>query len=213
MSARVKICGLTSLDDVAAVNAALPDYAGFVFADSRRKIDADLAAALKKALRPEIRAVGVFVNNSVDCILRLCERGVIDCIQLHGDETDDFVDFLKRRTAAPVICAVRVGSGNEARQKTVRRLRSAADFLLFDTFDVTAYGGTGRRLDLTRLPAADKPFFLAGGLRADNVREAVAAGAYGVDVSGGVETDGKKDAEKIMRFAAAARGEQVCENR
>ena len=106
---KVKICGLSRIEDVDAVNRALPDYIGFVFAQSRRQVDERTAYALKQRLDTRIKAVGVFVNDSVDAIVALFRSGVIDLAQLHGDEDDEYIKRLKAACGCLVIKVVGVG--------------------------------------------------------------------------------------------------------
>lgn len=196
---KVKICGLRNARDVAAVNRAMPDYAGFVFAPrSRRCLDERTALAMREALDPRIRTVGVFVGQPPEYIARLC-REIIDIVQLHGDEDEGCVRRIRELCGRPVIKALGVGC-------TLPRAVPGADFLLFDALS-PARGGTGRVFDWNLLAGyAGPPFFLAGGLSPDNVGQAILAlSPFGVDVSSGVETDGAKDAEKIALFVSRAR--------
>lgn len=94
----VKICGLTRPEDAEAVNAVRPDYAGFVFAESRRQVDAAAAALLRERLDPAIRTTGVFVNESTERLVELCRRGIIGLIQLHGDEPEETARHLREET-------------------------------------------------------------------------------------------------------------------
>jgi phosphoribosylanthranilate isomerase len=93
--AKIKICGLMREQDIDAVNTALPDYIRFVFARSKRQIDEKKAKALKACLNPFIKAVGVFVNEEIKNVIKLCNSHVIDMIQLHGDENEDYIKRLK----------------------------------------------------------------------------------------------------------------------
>lgn len=196
---RVKICGLQSVDDVAAVNRAMPDYAGFVFAPrSRRCLDERTARALRAALDPQIRAVGVFVGQSPDFIASLC-RDTIDVVQLHGDEDENCIRRVRELCGRPVIKALGVGANLPC-------VVPGADFLLFDALSPSR-GGMGQVFDWLLLTGyAGPPFFLAGGLSPGNVEQAILTlSPFGVDVSSGVETDGAKDADKIALFVRRAR--------
>lgn len=197
MSTKVKICGLSRMEDIACVNEYLPDYAGFVFAKSRRQVTPGQAARLKEALDPRILAVGVFVNAQIEEICRLCSQGILDLVQLHGDEDGEYLERLSASIQAPVIRAVRVQSAGQV----LKAQEQACDYLLLDTFLPGQYGGGGHTFDLSLIPPLTKPWFLAGGLDAGNVAERVAqCQPFGVDVSSGVETQGKKDPEKIRKF-------------
>lgn len=112
---KIKICGLKRQEDICMVNDLVPDYIGFVFAKSSRQVTAVQAGELKKLLLPSIKAVGVFVNEEQQKIVQLCEMGIIDLVQLHGDETQVYIQELKNRISCPVIKAVRVQSGEQIR--------------------------------------------------------------------------------------------------
>ncbi|MHA9740375.1 phosphoribosylanthranilate isomerase [Robinsoniella peoriensis] len=203
---KIKICGLKRQEDIGMVNDLSPDYIGFVFAKSSRQVTAEQADVLKKRLLPTIKAVGVFVNEDQQQIVKLCEAGIIDLVQLHGDEDMEYILELKSRISCPVIKAVRVQSSEQIR----RAEELPCDYLLLDTYTKGQYGGSGQVFDRTLIPQLTKPFFLAGGLTADNVaasiQECKKCEPYGVDVSSAVETDGVKDRQKIAEFILRVRG-------
>ena len=204
---KVKICGIKTAADAAALNCQKPDYAGFVFYPlSKRYVSLIIAARLKKLLDARIKTVGVFVNAPVEEIAAAAERGIIDLVQLHGDEDNAYIARLKRLCTLPIIKAVRVQDENDIK----RAAYYDCDYLLFDTYySQSAYGGTGRQFNLQLLSGVNinKPYFLAGGLNAQNVRQALKlAQPYAVDVSGGVETAGSKDEKKIQAFIKQAKG-------
>ena len=191
---KIKICGLTRKQDILAVNEALPDYIGFVFAGSRRQINEEVALELKELLRPEILSVGVFVNEQIARIKHLCDRGIIDIVQLHGDETPTYIHQLKASISMPIIKAFRV-STSEALKDT---MSYPCDYFLLDTYHKKQYGGTGECFDWTVIPKLSKPYFLAGGINSENVSEAIKRfKPYCVDISSAVETEGYKDANKV----------------
>ena len=199
---KLKFCGLTRETDIRAANETQPDYIGFVFAESRRRVTDEQAARLRALLSPGIQAVGVFVNDDPTHIALLANRGVIDLIQLHGSESAAYIQRLRTMTAAPIICALRVG-----KQTDIKRAESnLVDFLLLDTYTKDAYGGSGRIFDWSLLGEVGKPYFLAGGLNESNITRAMRTGAYALDLSSGIETDGVKDAEKMRRVAALVKG-------
>lgn len=199
---KVKICGIRSMNDARFVNEAKPDYAGFVFAKSRRQIGPEQAVYLRKALSRDIRTVGVFVNEDLGFIQKLCRARVIDMVQLHGDEDEITVRRVMEATGLPTVKAVRIAPG----RTHVDTPDTAADFTLFDTYSKEAYGGTGRCFDWSLVKDCGKPFFLAGGLHCENVADAIrAARPYCVDISGGVETNGKKDRDKIKQLLKQVR--------
>ena len=201
---KLKFCGLTREADIRAANETRPDYIGFVFAESRRRVTDEQAARLRALLSPGIQAVGVFVNDDPTHIALLANRGVIDLIQLHGSESAAYIQRLRTMTAAPIICALRVG-----KQTDIKREESnLVDFLLLDTYTKDAYGGSGRTFDWSLIGEVGKPYFLAGGLNESNIPHAMRTGAYALDLSSGIETDGVKDAEKMRRVAALVKGGQ-----
>lgn len=197
---KIKICGLRRPEDVEAVNRACPDFAGFVIeaAKSRRSVSREELRKLKKGLRKEILSVGVFVNMEPEAAARLLEEGTLELAQLHGQEDERYIRRLRELTDKPLIQAFSVQTEEDVR----RALESTADYLLFDQGN----GGTGRTFDWSLLPKIRRPFFLAGGLSEANLREAVRrVKPWAVDLSSSLETEGKKDAEKIWRAVRLAR--------
>ncbi len=200
--------------DIEYANRVKPDFVGFIFANTRRKISAAQAKQFREALDAEIPAVGVFVNEDISVITSLVQNGCIDLIQLHGEEDADYIRRLREVCDVPVIKAVKV--------QTVEQIRQAAalpvDYLLLDTYRKGVPGGTGEAFDWellreAKIVAGDtaegelfgKPYFLAGGLHAGNLREAAALGSYGLDVSSGIETDGSKDFTKMVEVMELVR--------
>ena len=195
---KIKICGLSRPGDIYAVNEEKPEYIGFVFAQSRRNVTQRQAFDLRKKLAPDIVPVGVFVDDTIENIVSLAQRGIIDVIQLHGSENEEYVCRLKAFTDKPVIKAVAVQNAGDA-QKWVE---TSADYLLLDGEG----GGKGRRFNWDLIGQIDKPFFLAGGLSRENIGAALEkTKPFAVDVSSGVETDGFKDPAKIREFIRMAR--------
>ena len=226
---KVKFCGIRRTEDIEAVNRLKPDLAGFVFAKSKRQISKEQAAALKELLDPGIKTVAVLVNMPAEEAAALANSGIADILQLHGDEDAAYIARLRTLTGAKIIKAIRLrsgglpvqGNGAEERVYTANAglLAEAAqaDYYLFDTFVADTYGGTGKTFSLSLLNnlLIDKPFFLAGGLDADNVAEIIGQVQkdatllpffYGVDVSGGIETGVVKDPIKMEAFMKAIRG-------
>lgn len=196
---KVKLCGLRRMEDIEAANRCRPDYIGFVFAKSRRQVDAETAATLRAALDAGIAPVGVFVNQEPAYIADLITRGIIDIAQLHGEEDEAYIQTLRSLCNCPIIKALGVG-------KSVPTVPAGADYALFDSLSVQR-GGTGARFQWALLEdEQDKDYFLAGGLDCGNVAQAVETLApYCVDVSSGVETDGWKDSAKMQRFVELVR--------
>ena len=204
---KIKLCGMMKPCDIEYANRVKPDFVGFIFANTRRKISAAQTKQFREALDAEIPAVGVFVNEDISVIASLVQDGCIDMIQLHGEEDADYIRRLREICDVPVIKAVKV--------QTVEQIRQAAalpvDYLLLDTYRKGVLGGTGEAFEWELLREAKaaagdtaegelfgKLYFLAGGLHAGNLREAAALGSYGLDVSSGIETDGSKDFTKMV---------------
>ena len=199
---KVKICGITLPQEIEYANELLPDYAGFVFAPSKRRITPAHAAGLKACLSPGIKTVGVFVNQDMDTVKKLCRENIIDLVQIHGDEDAAYLEALKKETGKPVIRAVRV----RTRADVQNALTLPADFVLFDAYRPGSYGGTGEAFDPELLAGYDRPFFLAGGLNENNIASSVRASRpYCVDISSGAETDGKKDRIKMQKIINTVR--------
>lgn len=197
---KIKLCGLSRPEDIAAANEVNPDYIGFVFAPkSKRYVSPTQAAQLKQQLAPGIQAVGVFVKEDPETVVHLLEDGVIDVAQLHGGESEAYIRTLRQHTHKPIIQAFRVDTPADLEKAQA----SSADYILLDSGD----GGTGETFDWSLLAGATRPYFLAGGLDPENVGGAVEKlKPYAVDVSSGIETDGTKDPEKMRSFVRAVRG-------
>ena len=190
---KVKMCGLCRPEDIVYANEVQPDYVGFVFyPKSHRAVTREQACEYRKALLPSIRTVGVFVNEDPKTIIDLLEEGILDGVQLHGDETEEDIQYLQAVCGKPVIKAVKVRD----RYDVEAWLDSSADYLLFDNGM-----GTGRAFDWSVLGGIDREFFLAGGLQTENLAEAMeTVRPYAVDISSGIESDRKKDPEKMRRI-------------
>ena len=195
---KIKLCGMTCPEDIQTVNLLMPDYIGFVLSPvSRRYISSSQAAALKKLLSPQIAAVGVFVREEVETVAELLNRGVLDAAQLHGGEDALYLARLRALTDRPILQAFRI-HGPEALDAA---LRSPADMILLDSG-----AGSGKRFNWDLLRTFPRPYFLAGGLTPENADDAVSAlHPYALDVSSGIETDGKKDPAKMKAFVETIR--------
>ena len=197
---KIKICGLRRPEDIAYVNEAKPDFAGFIIdvPKSRRNVPREKVRELTALLSPEILPVGVFVNALMETILSLVTDGTLKAVQLHGQESQSYLEELKKQVAVPLIRAFSIRSPEDLTEAE----KSPADFVLLDN----GAGGTGETFDWSLLSSFDRPFFLAGGLRLENITEAVSRfHPYALDLSSGVETDGDKDKEKIIAAVAAVR--------
>jgi phosphoribosylanthranilate isomerase len=192
---KIKICGLKRMEDIEIVNKYKPDYIGFVFADSKRKVSHDLASKLKEHLDDEIISVGVFVNSSQEEILKLYNDGTIDVVQLHGNESEEFILNLKEKTNYKIIIinAIEMHVGIDLKKYE----DSKADYLLFDSGK-----GSGKTFNWNLIRKdLKKEFFLAGGLSISNICQAIDEfNPYAVDLSSSLETDGFKDENKIKEI-------------
>jgi phosphoribosylanthranilate isomerase len=197
--ADVKICGHTRLEYIEAANALLPAYIGFVFWErSKRNVSKEQAKELKSRLDSRIKAVGVFVDAEIDFIADLVSCGIIDVAQLHGSEDEDYILQLRERLGgAEIIKAFNINkieSFDEAE-------KSSADHIMIDSGK-----GSGITFDWSKLERLNRPYFLAGGLGAENISEVLeSVKPFAVDVSSGVETDGFKDRAKMKRFVESVR--------
>lgn len=195
----VKICGLTRPEDIDAVNSLSPDMAGFVFyGPSRRCVTRDSARELGSGLDPSIVKVGVFVDEDPLVIADLVGSGIIDAVQLHGVEDGAYIHGLRRLVDAPVIKTFLVRNRGDIEAAN----RSDADYVLLDSGM-----GSGRTFDWSLLEDMDCDYILSGGLNPGNIHDAVEIlHPYGVDVSSGVETDGRKDPSKMSAFLRTVHG-------
>ncbi len=195
---KIKICGLFRQQDIEYVNVALPDYIGFVFAKSKRQVTAEQAAQLRKNLKTGIQTVGVFVNAPIDYAAGLLKSGVIDLVQLHGSEDEAYMERLRSNTGCQIIKAIRVDTIADI----ATAQKSSADYLLLDH----GSGGTGETFNWELVRGCKKPLFLAGGIHAGNINQAMETGnPFAIDLSSGVETDGMKDKTKIIEIVRSVR--------
>lgn len=197
---KIKMCGLSRTEDIEAANAIKPDYIGFVFAEiSKRRVSALEASKLKSKLNPEIKAVGVFLDDKLDFVASMLNLGIVDVVQLHGSEDEEYIEKVRKITNKPIIKAFIIRS----KEDVERAEKSTADYILLD-----GGKGEGKAFDWSLLKDIKRPYFLAGGLNPVNVSDAVKAlKPYAVDVSTGIETNGVKDREKMTAFAGAVREE------
>jgi len=210
---KIKICGLFREQDIDYISEARPDYAGFVFAESKRRISPAFAAGLRLLLPDEIIPVGVFVNAPVADIAALYRENVIAIAQLHGTEDNEYITRLKEASA----------SGGKKPVEVIKTVKSAelkenalpatgADYYLIDSG-----AGSGKTFNWELLNSANmnavkrtKPWFLAGGVDLGNIESALSFNPYALDVSSGAETDGVKDREKIVQLVSIVRkGKQI----
>ena len=192
---KIKICGIKRLEDIEIVNRYKPDYIGFVFADSKRKVSHDLAKELRNNLDSDIIPVGVFVDSPQDEILRLFDDGIIEIAQLHGSESEQYILDLKKRTNGElkIINAIEMTQEIDLLEYN----DSNSDYLLLDSGK-----GSGKTFDWSLIRKdIKKEFFLAGGLNSENVTQAINEfNPYAIDLSSSLETDGFKDENKIKEI-------------
>lgn len=196
---KIKLCGLKSLDDIEIINKYNPEYIGFVFyKKSKRYIDYKTAKILKNALNKNILAVGVFVNEDINTVVKLLNQNIIDIAQLHGNESENYIKTLKKLTNKTIIKAFKVENTLDIKKAK----QSQADFMLLDS----GTGGTGQTFNWSLIKNFERPYFLAGGLNNKNIKTALnILSPYALDVSSGIETSGKKDPEKIKAFIQTVR--------
>ena len=200
---RIKICGLRRPEDIAAVNEARPDYCGFIveYPKSRRSIDRTTLRELVRGLREKIVPVGVFVNATKELVAELLEEGTIQIAQLHGQESQEYIQELKVLTEKPLIQAFSIKS----KEDVERARESVADYILLDQ----GSGGTGKVFDWSLVGEDGRPYLLPGGLDVENLREAIGLlHPWAVDLSSSLEIDGMKDAGRICQAVEIVRMEE-----
>ncbi|MCM3627466.1 phosphoribosylanthranilate isomerase [Paenibacillus glycanilyticus] len=210
-SPRIKICGLKDTATIEAMNGLPFHEIGFVFAASKRQVDGETAASLITAAKKLQAAggeapqtVGVFVNPAFEGLEAILAKAPLDVVQLHGQETPEFCRLVKSSLHKKVWKVISIGKDGLSARESVSAYDGAVDAILIDT----AGGGTGQTFDWQVISAYQEaaaaiqvPLYVAGGLHPGNVEELLAGNAVdGIDVSSGVETDGRKDIEKIKLF-------------
>ena len=203
---KVKMCGISKVETIPAIVDAKPDYMGLVFATSKRQVTVEQAKILIEELHKQcinhydikvVKTVGVFVNETLDNLVRIADTANLDAVQLHGDEDEAFIQSLKERTNVEVWKAIQIRTAAD----TEKWIDSSADMLLFDAYHKDERGGTGEVFDWSSLDAFERPFMLAGGIDSTNVARAIrTVRPYGIDISSGIETNGMKDDKKITAF-------------
>ena len=197
--AKVKICGLMRPQDVKAVNEYMPDYAGLIFAPSRRRLSIQQAKELISHLNGDIKRVGIFVNERPDVINMTKKQCGLDVVQVYQDGY-----YIDSAIEGEVWMGIRVKDEDSLEELS----KTKADAYLLDAYNPKAYGGTGEKFnwDIAYTASRQAKIVLAGGLDSSNVEEAIkTADPYAVDVSSGVETNGVKDAGKIRKFIEIVR--------
>lgn len=197
---KIKICGLRSREDIYAVNAAAPDFGGFIveFPKSFRSISRDTLRELTAGLSKKILPVGVFVNAPAELPAALLEEGCIAIAQLHGQEDEAYIRRVRSYTDKPLIKAFSIKSSEDIH----RALESTADYILLDQ----GGGGTGKSFDWSLVPEISRPYFLAGGLGVENMERAIRElRPWAVDLSSSLETDRQKDPAKMSAAVRTVR--------
>lgn len=198
---KIKICGLRTREDIEIINRNRPDFAGFICCSRFwRYVPKDTLLDLSAMVEPGIRRVGVFVDDPVETVSSYINEGLVDLVQLHGKEGDDYIEALRAAIGAQktrIIKAFQIRSEDDIKAAASSR----ADLVLLDSGQ-----GSGRTFDWRLIRDVGRPFFLAGGLGPDNLEEAVGRfHPFAVDISSGVETDRHKDPDKVKRAVEAVR--------
>ena len=195
---KIKLCGLKRPCDIEYANKLLPEYIGFVFAgNSKRYVTPEKAEVLRKQLNKEITPVGVFADEKTEVIAELLNRHIIEAVQLHGNENENYINTLKHLTNCTIIKAFSIKS----KEDIISANLSSADYVLLDSG-----GGSGETFDWALIQKIKRPYFLAGGLTCENVKTAISElHPFAVDASSSLETDGFKDKEKMTAFVNAVR--------
>ena len=203
---KLKICGMRRPEDIEMANRYEPDYIGFVFAESPRKVSYEQAKELSALLNEDIVPVGVFVNEHMNIIVDLFKDGIIEIAQLHGDEDEKYIRNLKDKSIEetgkqiPVINAIEIKDGADYNDELLKWRDSASDYFILDSGK-----GSGKTFDWSLIDKESEFFknsiFLAGGLNSENLALAIEEfNPFAVDLSSSVETDGFKDEEKIKEI-------------
>ena len=210
---KVKCCGLRRAEDIDAVNAAGADFAGFILTERFwRYVRPEEVKKLRTRLDPGIASVGVIVDEPLSYAASLVSGGIVDMIQLHGDEDNAYIDALRTMIIAPsdvrnpyagrIIKAFKITCDADL----TRAAASHADYILLDSGT-----GTGQTFDWRLMRDIGRPYFFAGGLNPDNAAEAVRRfHPFAVDVSSGIETDRIKDPQKVRSFVGAVKMQNIC---
>ncbi len=222
---KIKICGIMTEEDCEIMNCYHPDYCGFVFAGEKHKLTDQKAGRLRNILKTDIPAVGVFVNEPINHIIALYQAGIIQVIQLHGNEDSAYIQRLyesikmveekkintlhESEKEIQVIKAIRAKSTKEIAEAD----KISCDMLLIDTYDKKVAGGSGKRFDINIIPKMHRPYIIAGGINAENMMDIMEqTDPYAIDISSGAETDGHKDwhkTEKIIQNMKKYNSEKI----
>ena len=197
---KVKICGITHEVEISIMNELNPDFVGFVFASkSRHFIAPEHAGLLRSKLKRGIKTVGVFTNASLRNVALTMETAGLDMVQLHGDETAEYIAALREYIHCPIMKVVKVAKPIDAD----KAMYTTADYVMLDG----GSAGSGKSFDWSLLGNMRRNFFLSGGLTPENIHEALRLEPkpFGLNVSSGVESNKVKDYRKVMKFILAVR--------
>ena len=203
MRTRAKICGITRIQDIQSVVQAGADAIGFVFfAPSPRSVTAVQAAELVQHVPAYVQTVGLFVNASQDEIAEILKQAPVDILQFHGDEAPELCKQISQHVGRRWYKAIQMKPDMDVIAEIQQYQHAGASAVLLDAWHPELKGGTGHSFDWTQFPKLDIPLILAGGLKPDNIEDAIkTTNAYAVDVSGGVESaKGIKDKKLIEQF-------------
>ena len=209
MRTRVKICGITRVQDVQAAVQAGVDAIGLVFySPSPRAVSIEQAKLLAAHIPPYVSIVGLFVNASSDEIAQVLNQVPVDVIQLHGDENPEQCQQIAQSCRRRWYKALQVKAGLDVAAEIAQYQQVGASAVLLDAWHPELKGGTGLQFDWATFPKTDFPLILAGGLRPENIHQAISlTQPYAVDVSGGVESaKGIKDQQLIQQFMQGVQG-------
>ena len=196
---KIKFCGIQPTTDLPFINQLAPDYIGMVFAqNSRRFVTIAQARQINEILNPSIKKVGVFVNAPEELIRQIVAEKLIDFIQLHGQEDELTIQHYQMTFHLPIIKAFSI----QTPQDVLEASQSTADYLLFDY----QQAGSGQSFDWRLIQQVNRPYFLAGGIKPENLKAALAFKPYAIDLSSGIESNGVKNNQKMQTIMKIMRG-------
>ena len=196
---KIKFCGIKPDSDLDYLNQLAPDYIGMVFVPkSKRVVTFEEAQKISQTLRPEITKVGVFVDAPESLIAKLVNNQVIQAIQLHGAEDEATIRHYQQTLKVPVIKAF----GIQTPDDVDKAIQSPADYLLFDY----KVAGSGKSFDWRYIREVNREYFLAGGINSENLKDALSLNPYAIDLSSAIETNGRKDNQKMATIMNIMRG-------
>ncbi|MBW8017184.1 MAG: phosphoribosylanthranilate isomerase [Planctomycetes bacterium] len=197
MAVKVKICGITNVEDALAAIEMGADLLGFNFyPQSKRYVTGEQARQIINKLPTFVDTAGIFVNAAGEHVREVAKLCFLNWVQIHGDETPEYCDAL-RWISSKVMKAIRIKDAADIEKANT----FYTDAVLLDAFHPEEYGGTGQKFDWNLIRRLQTRVFLAGGITPENAVEAVEVGAYGIDICSGIESSpGKKDHEKMQKL-------------